>query len=200
MAVSNEQRRSDIRELQSYLRTISRVNPKIPMVFPNGIFDDSTKAAVTAFQAEYGLPVTGGADTDTWNAVYRAYKDALVFLESPEAIIPTAAIMPEKSIVIGNAGYAVYIIQAMLNTILQFYDNIENAPVNGIYDGRTAASVMDVQRVNGQEPTGVMDINTWNSLARLYNYHAMMDDIDNFPQEENAVSCAENSDSEECVG
>jgi peptidoglycan hydrolase-like protein with peptidoglycan-binding domain len=179
MAVSDEQKIANIKEAQNYLRTVSKHNPKVSSVLPSGIYDDDTKEAVKSFQSEYGLPVTGKIDTETWDSLYKVYKEAIVCFSELVRILPVS--VRNDPVISGNAGYSIYIIQAMLNTISQFYDNMKKAPINGIYDSETAESVKSIQRVNGQEQTGEIDINTWNSLAMLYNYHSSIDERDYVP-------------------
>ena len=58
-----------IRSLQTMLRVIARKDPAIPAVIPDGIYGQDTMRAVTAFQQLYGVPVTGIADQQTWEAI-----------------------------------------------------------------------------------------------------------------------------------
>jgi len=71
-----------IRTLQTMLRAISRINASIPPVIPSGIYSGDTVSAVSAFQQEYGLPVTGVVNRGTWNEIVRIYDDTL----DPETI------------------------------------------------------------------------------------------------------------------
>lgn len=196
MPVSDEQKKNNINEAQEYLHVISKFDPRIPTVIPGGTYNDETREAVKVLQNEYGLPPTGEIDNATWEAIYNAYKEALIYFTELERILP----LPFEGIPVrlGSAGYAIYIIQAMLNTISRFYDNMESAPMNGIYDKETSDAVKNVQKVNGLEPTGIIDAKTWNSLAKLYNYHAEIDESDTIPlraeKDEEAQECRE------CVG
>ena len=52
---------SAVRELQSAVR--------MPASARSGVFDEATEAAVRAWQASRGLPVTGWADSATWEAL-----------------------------------------------------------------------------------------------------------------------------------
>lgn len=196
MPVSDEQKKMNINEAQEYLHIVSKFNTKIPSVIPGGSYNNETREAVKAFQNEYGLPPTGEIDNATWEALYNAYKEALIYFTELERIRP----LPFEGIPVrlGSAGYAIYIIQAMLNTISQFYDNMTGAAMNGIYDKETSDSIKRVQEVNGLEPTGVIDEKTWNAFAKLYNYHAAIDEGDKMPlrtaKDEEAMECRE------CVG
>ena len=172
-----ENKASDVREAQRFLRTISKYNPNIPMTAADGTYGEDTRDAVTAFQRESGLPETGEIDSRTWDELYKLYKEAALFFAELESINPRA--VSETPLTIGSAGYPVYIIQVMLNTIAQFYDNLKGAAINGIYDSETAEEIRRIQVISGLPETGNLNHATWNALARIYNYHAAIDDMDN---------------------
>ena len=71
---TDEQRRSHIFDLQTFLRRIQRDQGYARPIAADGIFGPETAAAVRDFQRQNGLPVTGTADYDTWTAVFRAYR------------------------------------------------------------------------------------------------------------------------------
>ncbi|MBQ8826621.1 MAG: peptidoglycan-binding protein [Oscillospiraceae bacterium] len=176
MQISNQQKKEDIREAQIYLRVIAENDPDIPMVVPDGVFGKETEDAVRAFQKKYGLSVTGKIDAATWELLYKEYLKAAQNFAPLQAITPlTRNNIPLTE---GDAGYLIYIVQAMINTVAQFYDNIEGPPVNGVYDNATAESVKQLQQVMGTEQTGIIDAAAWNSLARLYNFHSAIDEKD----------------------
>ncbi|MGN0601006.1 MAG: peptidoglycan-binding protein [Oscillospiraceae bacterium] len=171
-----ENKASDVREAQRFLRTISKYNSNIPTVNADGTYGEETRNAVSAFQRESGLPETGELDPKTWDELYKLYKEAAMFFSELESISPRA--VGETPLTIGSAGYPVYIIQIMLNTIAQFYDNLSGAAINGIYDNETAEEVRRIQAIAGLPETGMLNRATWNALARIYNYHAAIDDIE----------------------
>ena len=170
MAVSEEQKRRDISEVQTFLRSISYYNQNIPRIIPDGIYGDETAEAVKAFQREYGLPVTGEVDFETWQTMYRVFLVAEAYYAELVKIAPFS----ERDLVLetGNKGYLIYLLQAMLNTISEFYDNIIPPEMNGVYDEKTAASIRQVQHITGMKPDGKTDRLTWNALALLYNIHS----------------------------
>lgn len=171
-----ENKAADVREAQRYLRTISRVNPAIPLTSADGTYGEDTRMAISAFQREYGLPETGELDPNTWDMLYSVYKDTAELFSELEKISPyNAENSPLRE---GSAGYPVYIVQIMLNTIAQFYDNLSGAAINGVYDKNTADEVKRIQQISGLDETGELNCQTWNALARIYNYHSAIDDID----------------------
>lgn len=173
MAVSEEQRKADIMELQRYLNTVAGENDNIPYVIPDGAYGGATRGAVSDFQRESGLPVTGEVDERTWRALLKAYETIVKFNAAPELIRPFA----HRELILseGDSGYVVYIIQAMLNTVGQLYSNLDSPPVTGAYDEATAGAVRQLQHILRMNETGKIDRDTWNGLARLYNFHALSD-------------------------
>ena len=173
MAVSEEQRKADIMELQQYLNTVAGENGNVSFVVPDGIYGEATRNAVTDFQRESGIPPTGEVDEQTWDALLKAYNTIVSINAGLDLIQPFA----RREIVLGegDTGYLVYIIQAMLATVGQFYANLDSPPINGVYDRLTADSVRQLQNILGLAETGRFDRAVWNGLAKLYNFHALID-------------------------
>lgn len=64
-----------VRLIQEYLSFIADTFPSIPKVPATGLFGSQTRDAVRAFQQEFGLPVNGVVDFDTWNRIASLYSD-----------------------------------------------------------------------------------------------------------------------------
>lgn len=64
-----------VKVLQQYLTFISGSYNNIPAVSDTGYFGPVTKSAVTAFQKEFGLPVTGAVGVLTWDKIASIYSD-----------------------------------------------------------------------------------------------------------------------------
>ncbi len=61
--------------LQDYLNTIGQTYTAIPALPVTGYYGRQTEAAVSAFQQQFGLTVTGSVDPFTWEAVTSLYSD-----------------------------------------------------------------------------------------------------------------------------
>ena len=83
---TDQQLQNHIFDLQTFLRRIQRSQGPIQPLVPDGIFGAETAAAVRDFQRQNSLPVTGTADFDTWDAVYRAYLVLRTGDETPQAV------------------------------------------------------------------------------------------------------------------
>lgn len=64
-----------VRVLQEYLSFISKTYPNIPDVSATGYFGPITKNAVSAFQRQFGYPVTGSVGAGVWDAIADVYSD-----------------------------------------------------------------------------------------------------------------------------
>ncbi len=64
-----------VETLQEYLSYLSKTYPEIPDVPVTGVFGAQTQAAVEAFQALFGLTVTGSVGPAVWNDIASAYAD-----------------------------------------------------------------------------------------------------------------------------
>lgn len=60
--------------IQEMLSYISLVIPTIPYIEPNGVYDESTQRAVSAFQIMQGIEPTGLVDEITWDAIVEVYR------------------------------------------------------------------------------------------------------------------------------
>lgn len=66
-------RNDDIREMQTYLRTIGQNISAIPVVEITGYYGPETERAILDFQSLYGLNPTGIVGPPTWDALAREY-------------------------------------------------------------------------------------------------------------------------------
>ena len=169
MPYTDEEKKQHIKELQGYLSDISYINPNIPRVIPDGIYGSETAAAVSAFQNAYGLPVTGTADENTWYEIYKQHINARNYLNEPSAI----QVFPfnEYIITVGSSGTAVAMVQIMLNELAGLYVNLLPQKITGSFDNSNKRAVEQIQKIWGTEPTGEIDIATWNNITDTFNYH-----------------------------
>lgn len=166
----NQQRQSEaISDIQKYLRALHFTTDKeIPLVNVDGIYGDETRAAIKQFQEIYKLPVTGITDYRTWEALYKAYKNAETHINRPN---PMYAFPEEPGYKIrpGDNSDIVAIIQFILRLLSTAYDGIEGLPPSGVYDSATMNDVKHFQKMHNIPITGIVDRNTWNSLADAYD-------------------------------
>ena len=159
-----------IRSLQTMLRVISKANSTIPTVIPDGIYGPDTISSVSAFQAAYGLPITGITDQATWEAIVKEYEQALIIVDAP---VPLEIILdPGQVLRIGDNGPYVYLIQSLLIWLAKDHAAIAAPDHNGNYDQATYDAVAAFQRLAGLKSTGQFDKITWKFLSTHYTLNA----------------------------
>ncbi|MDF2948548.1 MAG: putative peptidoglycan-binding protein [Sedimentibacter sp.] len=60
--------------IQEMLSYISLIIPTIPYIEPNGVYDEPTQRAVSAFQTMQGIEPTGLVDEITWDTIVEVYR------------------------------------------------------------------------------------------------------------------------------
>ena len=155
-----------IRSLQTMLRVIAQTEDAQPSLIPDGIYGPQTVSAVSAFQRNRGLPVTGITDQTTWDAIVAAYEPALILIDEAE---PIAVIFePNEIIVAGQQHPNLYLAQGMLAVLSQVYGSIPMPGLTGVLDIPTGESLSAFQQLNRLPDTGQLDRITWKRLALHY--------------------------------
>lgn len=155
-----------IRSLQTMLRVIETDAGLDLPVIPDGIYGNQTQRAVSRFQQERGLPVTGVADQSTWERIVLEYPDALARVSPAEPI--RILLDPGAEFRLGDESYYIYLMQAMLLALGEIYESVTVPQVNGVFDQVTADSVASFQMMSQLPQTGIMDKVTWKHLALQY--------------------------------
>ncbi len=167
---------SPIHNLQVFLRSISNRYSSIPTVIPDGVYGNSTKEAVAAFQREFNLYETGETDNSTWDSIVDVYMD----IEKEKSDPRWVRIYPEHGLREENNSYTptVYLIQTMMMAISDRFDNIPTPSVNGIMDAPTVESVKAIQIASGLNPDGNINRIFWDYLSVIYETFVSSDRVD----------------------
>ena len=164
-----------IRSLQTMLRVLAEDDPTLPPLVPDGIFGQETANAILAFQRKYGLPTTGVADQQTWDAIVPAYEKALVRVDKAQ---PIEIIMdPGKVYILGESSPYLYLMQSMLLFLSELHPDISTPTHTGTLDSPTSEALAGFQLLAGLPPTGELDKLTWKYLAEQFTLNANRTDV-----------------------
>lgn len=155
-----------VRSLQTMLQVLSAVFPSLPNVNPDGVYGESTAAAVRAFQRMAGLSETGIAENNTWNALADAYLRHAPQVLPPEPL--RIVLQPGQTISRGERNLHLYLMQAMMAALAARYAEADAPAVTGVFDAQTEKAALSLQALFGHAQTGVIDRRFWAYLSRLY--------------------------------
>lgn len=161
--------RDSVFELQRALLQISRVDPDIPSVNPDGIYGSTTVSAVRAFQDKYMGGGNGLTDFFTWKMIIDRGKRAERLLSRGDGIFPFDIRLKDGILSEGDRCPTVGILRLMLKSISQVYAFLEDVGEGDIFDRRLKEAVIRLQRIHGLNESGDVDLETWNAIALSYN-------------------------------
>jgi murein L,D-transpeptidase YcbB/YkuD len=162
MRVAKQPERTPVTDLQEMLRLI---DPSVKLSY-DGIYDDTTSQAVKKLQKDQNLPQTGEVDGETWKAIRKAYKDQQIYLGQAHPLL--LVLQPNQVIQKGSDNLHLYMMQAVLTALAQFYADVPTFAVTGILDEPTAQAVIWFQEKAGLPQNGEIDKKTWAALAHEY--------------------------------
>ncbi len=152
------------RELQKYLLEVSYATHGLPHIAIDGIFGPETEDALRLFQEGARLPVTGVADGETWEELYRQYeaaRRARLYADEPPLRHQFPLIRPME-----NSDVA--LIQILLSEIDGALYPIGTVPQSGRYDLVTERAVRAYQEYRSLPLSGAVDEETLFALWEDY--------------------------------
>ena len=159
-----------IRSLQTMLRVIAEDDGRLPTVVPDGVYGPTTMQAVSAFQRQYGLPVTGITDQATWEQITAAYGPALIRIGPAEPI--EILMEPGEVFRLGDSNAYIYLLQSILIQLSNDNPTIAPPEHNGVLDDSTSQALAAFQLLAGLPPTGELDKITWKYLSKQFTLSA----------------------------
>lgn len=157
-----------VEALQYFLQVISRFSPSIPSPPLDGIYGESTANSVRAFQREWGIPESGEVDLVTGQRLFDVYRADLATL--PDSVFSqTARPYPGVPLRRGSSGEDVALLQEYVNRIAEVYPALSTLSVDGDYGEATEQNVFIIQEALSLPETGVVDLATWEGIARIYD-------------------------------
>ena len=161
----------DVQTIQTYLKRIRRNYPAIPAITDEeGVFGDSTRAAVAKFQSIFNLASDGIVGKSTWNKLSYLYTSVtrLAELDSEGTSLGIGTVPPASILRPGSSGQDVITLQYLLNVAAEFNAAIPAPTQDGNFGTGTRQSVEAFQRAAGLTPDGVVGPLTWQALYQTY--------------------------------
>ncbi|MBP3840916.1 MAG: peptidoglycan-binding protein [Bacilli bacterium] len=149
-----------------YLDAISFVDPDIPHLRTNSVFNDNTKTMVMAFQKKYGLPVTGIITYTDWKVLQEVYNKLLMSFPKEYASYVNE-LYPDYFLSYGMRGDDVKRLQEFLLLICKYDKSIPGVKVNGEFDELTENSIKKIQTDYDLGVTGLVGPFTWRKIVEL---------------------------------
>lgn len=159
-----------VRSLQTMLRVLAEDDARLPTVVPDGIYGPTTMNAVTAFQRQKGLPITGIADQQTWDAIVAFYEPALIRVGKAQPI--EIILDPGQVFRKGDRSPYIYLLQSMLTSLSDTHPSIAPPGHSGMIDDDTIVALIAFQKLSGLEETGEFDKITWKNLVHQFTLDA----------------------------
>lgn len=154
--------------VQYFLQTISAFTNIVPSPPLDGIYGETTAEAVSAFQREWGLPMTGEVDLVTWNLLFDVFR-ADVATVPGNLFSNVAKPFPGVTLRVGSRGEDVLDLQRYINRIAEDFPAVPTVSEDGIFGDATEDAVFVIQEGAGLSVTGVVDVSTWELIARIYD-------------------------------
>lgn len=161
--------RISIRQIQSLLTSISRIDRDVPRVNPDGIYSPETASAVSAFQAKYLGSGNGRVDFSTWQRLLSIGREAEEQLARSEPIFPFEERFKNGKLVKGDKSDAVALVRLMMRSIGITYPFFEDLGISEFFDDEMVLAIKDFQLIQGITASGEINKETWNRLALAYN-------------------------------
>lgn len=152
-----------IRSLQTMLRAIALFSDAYERIVPDGIYGPETQAAISTFQRNRGLPVTGVTDRHTWDEIVRKYDEAKESLSPAQPVY--FDMLDEFPYSRGDHSARVKMAQCMLCWIADRYACVCSPELSGKMDEMMVNSVSEFQNLSGLPVTGKLDKTTWKHLV-----------------------------------
>ena len=156
----------EVEHVHYFLDALAFLDPDIPRLPLNSIYNNNTVTIVEAFQGKYGLPVTGVFTYRDWKVLKEIYQKILKSYPS-EYQNYVNDLYPDYFLVRGTTGKDVERFQRYLLAICRYDHSIPGVRVNGIFDELTEKSVYKLQKDNGLDQNGIVGPILWRKVVEL---------------------------------
>ena len=156
----------EVEHIHYFLDAIAFLDPDIPRLATNSIYNDNSITMVKAFQKKYGLPETGVFTYQDWKVLKEVY-DAILRSFPDEYKTYVDELYPDYFLTKGSTGKDVMRFQRFLLLICRYDHSIPGVRVNGTFDDLTEKSVRKIQSDYGFDVNGVVGPLLWRKVVEL---------------------------------
>ena len=156
----------EVQYIHYYLDAIAFLDPDIPRLPTNSIYNNNTISMVKAFQSKYNLPVTGVFTYTDWNVLRNVYKKLLETYNGDYSDYIND-LDPDYFLTRGSSGEDVLRLQKFLYKICEYDHSIPGVRVNGLFDELTEKSVLKLQKDYGFDVNGIVGPLLWRKVVEL---------------------------------
>ena len=156
----------EVEHIHYFLDAIAFLDPDIPRLATNSIYNDNSITMVKAFQKKYGLPETGVFTYQDWKVLKEVY-DAILRSFPDEYRTYVDELYPDYFLTKGSTGKDVLRFQRFLLLICRYDHSIPGVRVNGTFDDLTEKSVRKIQSDYGFDVNGVVGPLLWRKVVEL---------------------------------
>lgn len=153
----------EVEHIHYFLDAIAFLDPDIPRLKTNSIYNNNSITMVKAFQSKYNLPVTGVFTYRDWDKLKEVYDNILKYLDNEYVY----DLYPDNFLYKGSSGESVLKFQRYLLSICRYDHSIPGVKVNGIFDDLTEKSVLKLQRDFELDENGVVGPILWRKVVEL---------------------------------
>ncbi len=156
----------EVEYIHYFLDAIAFLDPDIPRLQTNSIYNNNSVLMVKAFQEKYGLPITGVFTYSDWKVLRKVYQNVLKMISSENQEYINE-LYPDYFLKKGITGEDVLRFQRFLLEICRYDHSIPGVRVNGIFDDLTEQSVKKIQRDFGFDVNGIVGPLLWQKIVEL---------------------------------
>ena len=156
----------EVEYIHYFLDALAFLDNDIPRLPTNSIYNDNSITMVKAFQAKYGLPVTGVFTYPDWIVLREAYDSILnrVPIEYKDYV---DELYPDYFLLKGMTGEDIRRLQKFLLKICKFDKSIPGVKVNGVFDDLTENSIKKIQDDYDFDINGIVGPLLWRKIVEL---------------------------------